>query len=120
MRWRTAPISNYIRAHYNRSKQIDPPFFQELLRSAKEKELNYKTNLFARMVSPLDRLFGGIGERVEKTRRTYTSWFTEEDFNDLPGLGGPAAPGRGAGPALQIHLRQPERGHAAVAGGRPG
>jgi len=77
---------NYIRAHYNRSKQIDPPFFQELLRSAKEKEQNYETNLFARAVSPLDKLFEGIGDRVEKRRRTYTSWFTGKDFIDLKGF----------------------------------
>jgi len=75
---------NYIRAHYNRSKQIDAPFFQELVRSAKEKEQNYETNLLARLVSPLDTLFEGIGERIEKRRRTYTSWFTDSDFVDLP------------------------------------
>lgn len=77
---------NYIRAHYNRSKQIDPPFFQELLRSSKEKELNYETNFFARAVSPLDNLFEGHGYSVEKKRRTFTSWFTEKDFTDLKGL----------------------------------
>jgi len=75
---------DYIRAHYNRSKEIDPPFFQELVRSAKEKELNYRTNLLAWAVSPLDDLFEGIGERVEKQRRTFTSWFSEKDFVDLP------------------------------------
>ncbi len=74
----------YLRAQYNRSKQIDPPFFQELLRSAKEKELNYKTNLLARLVSPLDRVFMDLGARVEKRRRTFTSWFTDKDFTDLP------------------------------------
>ena len=77
---------NYIRAHYNRSKQIDPPFFQELLRSAKEKEQNYETNIFARAVSPLDTLFEGHGDRVEKQRRTFTSWFTGKDFIDLKAL----------------------------------
>ncbi|HEY5914901.1 MAG TPA: DUF2723 domain-containing protein [Verrucomicrobiae bacterium] len=77
---------NYIRAHYNRSKQIDPPFFQELFRSAKEREQNYTTNLLARAVSVLDDIFEGVGARVEKRRRTYTSWFKEGDFKDLPGF----------------------------------
>jgi tetratricopeptide (TPR) repeat protein len=84
---------NYIRAHYNRSKQIDPPFFQELFRSAKEREQNYETNLLARMVSPLDTLFEGIGERVEKRRRTYTSWFTEKEFTDFPAFAARLRPG---------------------------
>jgi tetratricopeptide (TPR) repeat protein len=77
---------NYIRAHYNRSKQIDPPFFQELLRPSKEKQLNYKTNLLSRAVVPLDRFFTANGDRIEKRRRTFTSWFTPQDFTDLPAL----------------------------------
>jgi len=77
---------NYIRAHYNRSKEIDPPFFQELFRSDKEREQGYQTNLLARIVSPLDTLFEDNGDRVEKRRRTYTSWFTDKDFLDLPGF----------------------------------
>jgi tetratricopeptide (TPR) repeat protein len=75
---------DYIRAHYNRSTQIDPPFFQELVRSDKEKEFNYETNLFARLVSPLDTVFENHGARVEKRRRTFTSWFTDKDFLNLP------------------------------------
>jgi len=77
---------NYIRAHYNRSKQIDPPFFQELLRSEQERLDNYKTNLFARLVQPLDRAFTGLGDHIEKQRRTFTSWFTDETFKDLGAL----------------------------------
>src|SRR5208283_173334 len=77
---------DYIRAHYNRSTQIDPPFFSELLRSSEEVQENYKTNLLARMVSPLDTLFEGIGAKVEKRRRTYTSWFTDKEFTDLHGF----------------------------------
>lgn len=75
---------NYIRAHYNRSTQIDPPFFQELFRSEKERLENYNTNFLARAVEPLDRLFTGLGDRIEKRRRTFTSWFSEKDFIDLP------------------------------------
>jgi len=36
----------YIRAQYNRSTQIDPPFFQEMLRSKSEVEQNYTTNIW--------------------------------------------------------------------------
>jgi tetratricopeptide (TPR) repeat protein len=46
---------NYIRAHYNRSTQKDPPFFQEL----------FHTQLLA----PLDDLFLNVGARVESRRR---------------------------------------------------
>ena len=73
----------YIRAHYNRSTQIDPPFFSELLRTAL-KDKDYQTNLLARAVAPLDRFFTAMGARVEKRRRTYTSWFADKDFTDLP------------------------------------
>ena len=60
---------SYIRAHYNRSTQIDPPFFQELFRSKKEIEAGVGTNLVARMVGPLDRFFTALGKRVEERRR---------------------------------------------------
>src|SRR6266446_1469173 len=77
------PYLDYIRAHYNRSTQIDPPFFSELFRTmAKDKE--YETNLLARAAAPLDSLLSGLGGRIEKRRRTCTSWFTDKDFIDLP------------------------------------
>jgi hypothetical protein len=77
------PYLNYIRAHYNRSAQIDPPFFSELFRTVgKDKE--YETNLLARAAVPLDSVMSGLGGRIEKRRRTYTSWFTDKDFIDLP------------------------------------
>jgi thioredoxin-like negative regulator of GroEL len=82
----------YIRAHYNRSTQIDPPFFSELLRGAL-KDPEYRTNFLARAVEPLDRFFTKIGAKVEKRRRTYTSWFKEDDFLDLPALAARLAPG---------------------------
>jgi thioredoxin-like negative regulator of GroEL len=82
----------YIRAHYNRSAQIDPPFFSELLRTAlKDKE--YQTNVLARAAQPLDRFFTWLGDRVERRRRTYTSWFTDKDFADLPGFVARLRPG---------------------------
>ncbi len=60
---------NYIRAHYNRSTQIDPPFFQEMLRSTKEKEQNITTNALAQLVAPLDRMLTSYGKSVEDRRR---------------------------------------------------
>ena len=59
---------DYIRAHYFRSAQKDPPFFQEMLRSKKSKELG-KTNLLARLVSPLDWSMTTFGQSVEASRR---------------------------------------------------
>jgi len=83
---------NYIRAHYNRSTQIDPPFFREVFRFfLRDKE--YETNLLAKAVQPLDRFFTNLGDNVEKRRRTFTSWFTAKDFTDLPALRAKLAPG---------------------------
>ncbi|PWU08607.1 MAG: hypothetical protein C5B50_29190 [Verrucomicrobia bacterium] len=78
---------NYIRAHYNRSEQKDPPFFADLVRSVPFlHDSPSGPNFLTRAVMPLDTLFEGIGERIEKQRRTYTSWFTEKDFVDMPSL----------------------------------
>lgn len=81
----------YIRAHYNRSTQIDPPFFSELLRGPKEVsgELSNPThtNIIARMMRPVDRIFLKLGDDIEKERRAGTSFFKPEDFADLPRLG---------------------------------
>ena len=63
---------NYIRAHYNRSAQIDPPFFVDF----------FKT----KALKSLDTLFLGIGDKIEKKRRTFTSWFEEDHFTDLNSL----------------------------------
>src|SRR6476469_5537668 len=59
----------YIRAQYNRSTQKDPPFFQEFLRTETDHKENV-TNAPARAVAPLDRYFTGLGDRIEKRRRT--------------------------------------------------
>ncbi len=79
---------NYIRAHYNRSAQIpyDTPFFQEMLRSQKEREKALYTNGLARAVAPLDRLMLGFGDAVEKQRRAGSSWFESDHFPDLARL----------------------------------
>jgi thioredoxin-like negative regulator of GroEL len=82
----------YIRSQYNRSTQIDPPFFSELFRTLL-KDKDYQTNLLARAVAPLDRFFGALGAQVEKRRRTYTSWFGDKDFTDLPALAAKLRPG---------------------------
>ncbi len=81
---------NYIRAHYNRSTQIDPPFFQEFLRGPRELELSAQglayTNILARAVTPLDDYFLKLGDNIEKQRRAGTSFFKDQDFTDLGSL----------------------------------
>ncbi len=59
---------DYIRAHYNRSAHKDPYFFSELFRTDKAVELN-RTNLFAKLMLPLDRFFTDLGDKMEKRRR---------------------------------------------------
>ncbi len=75
----------YIRAQFNKSQQIqyDTPFFSGLMRWA-FKDTEFQTNLLARLVTPLDTFFTDLGARVERRRRTFTSWFTGKDFVDLP------------------------------------
>jgi tetratricopeptide (TPR) repeat protein len=61
----------YIRAHYNRSTQKDPPFFQEFLRPSKEREFNTSTNILARTANTLlDRPLTALGDAIEKRRRS--------------------------------------------------
>jgi len=78
---------NYIRAHYNRTAQkvrgLDTPFFQEVFRSAEEREKRMDTNWLARAVQPLDHYFTRLGESIEKERRAGSSFFKESDFIDL-------------------------------------
>jgi len=65
----------YIRAHYNRSAQIDSPFFQGMflwLQDLFRPKTEFKRstmNYFARLVAPFDRYFTELGARVEKRRR---------------------------------------------------
>jgi len=75
---------NYIRAHYNRSTQNDPGFFSELLRGPAELAANKHTNIFARMMLPVDEFFLDLGDKVEKSRRAGTSFFKPDHFTDLP------------------------------------
>jgi tetratricopeptide (TPR) repeat protein len=73
----------YIRAHYNRSTQPDPPFFQELFRGRTELETGMDTNIVARLVTPIDNFFLKLGDNIEKDRRAGTSFFKESDFLDF-------------------------------------
>ncbi len=59
---------SYIRAHYNRSAQNDPPFFVNFLRSTNEEEQG-KTNLLAKLSQPLDTFFTKFGKDMEDRRR---------------------------------------------------
>jgi tetratricopeptide (TPR) repeat protein len=79
-----ATYLQYIRAHYNRSTEKDIPFFGELFRSDKERELNFRTNLLARMIAvPLDNFFLANGARIEKERRVGSSFFKPDHFLQL-------------------------------------
>src|SRR5262249_33598054 len=92
----------YIRAQYNRSAEKDVPFFQELFRPEKERVENYTTNFLARAVTPLDRYFLGLGDRIEKRRRTFTSWFTPADFTDLSSVVSKLRPGPSQDPVSKF------------------
>ncbi|TMQ01982.1 MAG: DUF2723 domain-containing protein [Verrucomicrobia bacterium] len=64
----------YIRAHYNRSAQIDTPFFQGMFLWLQDvlrprNEFQRHTNYFAQMVAPLDNYFTALGKRIEERRR---------------------------------------------------
>jgi tetratricopeptide (TPR) repeat protein len=73
---------DYIRAQYNRYKQVDPPFFQELLPTELPGIFHEPTGL----LKPLDSVFETIGAKIERRRRTGTSWFQESDFKNLAKL----------------------------------
>ena len=92
---------NYIRAHYNRSTQIDPPFFSELLRGPKEVAAGATTNIIARMVMPIDRFFLDLGDNIEKNRRAGSSFFNEKEFTDIKGLVAKLHPGAQRDPLSQ-------------------
>ncbi len=83
----------YLRSQYNRHRQIDPPFFQDLFRSSQERRRNVSTNFVARLMIPLDKFFSNLGSRIEKRRRTFTSWFKPDDFLDFVAFVGKLCPG---------------------------
>ncbi len=78
---------HYIRSHYNKSEQrkYDTPFFQQVLRSEKERSMNYRTNLVARMVyQVLDKPFLALGEKVEADRRARGVYPPKEIYIPTP------------------------------------
>jgi tetratricopeptide (TPR) repeat protein len=76
---------DYIRAHYNRSAEIDPPFFYGMLNDKASAERG-RTNTLARLAAPLDTLITENGAAVEKRRRAGSSFFHAADFTDFAGL----------------------------------
>jgi tetratricopeptide (TPR) repeat protein len=73
---------DYIRAHYNRSAQNDPPFLYGMLNDAKSISRG-RTNLLARLASPLDNFFTTLGSNIEEKRRAGPSFFQPDHFTDL-------------------------------------
>ena len=67
---------DYIRSQYNRYAQVDPPFFQNFLAGSAPKFFHGQS----RWLAWLDDIFEGIGAKVEKSRRTGTSWFKPNQF----------------------------------------
>ena len=76
---------DYLRAQYNRSLQVDPPFFQELLRSDAERQQNYRTNFIARLAyNLLDKPFTKLGKRIEDDRRARGVYPPKEIYIPTP------------------------------------
>ena len=93
---------DYIRAHYNRSAQVDPPFFQGFLNDAKSTSRG-RTNELATLSAPLDHFFTSLGESIEKERRAGSSFFQADHFTDLAAFRNRLS--AGADP-LSTYLRQ--------------
>lgn len=94
---------NYIRAHYFRSDQLDPPFFQSMVyylqdlalgnrqRTLKAQGLPYRESSLARFIAslypafrPFDNLFTGIGASVEARRRQRGVYPPKEIYTPSP------------------------------------
>ena len=107
---------DYIRAQYNRSAQIDPPFFQNFLSGSLPSIFHGPMRAFAF----LDDIFEGLGAKVEKRRRTGTSWFTPDQIHQCPEAWPPnCARAPSQDPLVAIPLRElkPETQHLVDAGG---
>lgn len=72
----------YIRAHYNRSAQVDPPFFQKFLSTEAPNIFHNDT----RGLAWLDDIFENLGANIERSRRCGSSWFKESDFLNVKDL----------------------------------
>jgi tetratricopeptide (TPR) repeat protein len=116
-----ATYLQYIRAHYNRSTEKDIPFFGELFRSDKERELNFRTNLLARMIAvPLDNFFLANGARIEKERRVGSSFFKPDHFLQLNDFAKKIEQGSGPGEVakyLRDNLSEETRRQLSSGGG---
>jgi len=73
---------DYIRAHYNKSAQVDPPFFYGMLNDPRSAARG-RTNTLAQLAAPLDRFFTKLGADIEKERRGGSSLFQVDHFKDL-------------------------------------
>ncbi|MFM7817606.1 MAG: hypothetical protein ACKPGI_11640, partial [Verrucomicrobiota bacterium] len=73
---------DYIRAHYNRSAQVDPPFFYGMLNDSKSVARG-RTNTLATLAGPLDRMLTDLGAAFEKKRRAGSSLFESSSFKDV-------------------------------------
>ena len=103
---------DYIRAQFNRSAQLDPPFFQNFLHDSLPKvfgpggQLRWLDEAYAHLGRGLDTLFEGVGARVERQRATRTSWFAPDQFISAEKLAAKLRPG-----AAQDALGQYLYGH---------
>jgi thioredoxin-like negative regulator of GroEL len=64
----------YLRSQYNRSAQIDPPFFQQLLRLKDEREPQFGYTSYTNYIAHaaydlLDKPFTALGAKIEARRR---------------------------------------------------
>jgi tetratricopeptide (TPR) repeat protein len=75
---------DYIRAQFNRSAQVDPAFFQNLLPGALPSIFHGPT----RSLAWLDNVFESLGADIEFRRRTGTSWFEPGQFSNVQELAG--------------------------------
>lgn len=80
---------SYIRAHYNRSTQKDPPFFQDLVQRIttlnKGPDINQRTNLLPRLIGgPLDGIFRSLGDKIEARRRAEGVYPPDEIYTPTP------------------------------------
>jgi tetratricopeptide (TPR) repeat protein len=82
---------DYIRAQYNRSLQVDPPFFQEFLPTELPQVFHGPTKALAW----LDDIFETLGAKIERQRRTGTSRFQEDHFKDAAKLAAQLRPHEG-------------------------
>lgn len=73
---------DYIRAQFNRSAQIDPPFFQNFLTGTFPSIFHGPTRAFVW----LDDIFESLGAKIEFRRRTDTSWFKPDQFTNVKDL----------------------------------